>query len=71
MDRLGLFLVGVVVWATDRLADQRPAGYPIKWAAHAALAGVTVVGSVVDWLTLSPSRPKDDRRDVHRAPATR
>jgi hypothetical protein len=54
MDRLGLFLLRVVVWATDRLSHERrrPADYLIEWAAHAALGGVAIIGSVVDWATL-------------------
>jgi hypothetical protein len=58
MGRLGLFLIRIVVWATGRLSQrrQRPEDYLRAWAAQLALAGVTVIGSVVDWLTVPAVR---------------
>lgn len=73
MGRLGLFLIRIVVWATDRLLrePERLRDYVMAGAAHAVLAGVTAIGSVVDWLTLPPSRPSDDRLRINRASVTR
>jgi hypothetical protein len=73
MGRLGFFLIRVVVWATDRLSQkpERLRPYLVAGVAHAALAGVTAIGSTVDWLTLRTSRPDRDRLRIDRAPATR
>lgn len=56
MGRLGLFLIRVVLWATDRLSQkpERLRHYLTAGAAHAALAGVTTIGLVVDWLDRAP-----------------
>ncbi len=52
MGPLGLFLIRVVVWATEQLSRkrQRPGDYVVAGAAHLALGGVTFVGRVVDRL---------------------
>jgi hypothetical protein len=73
MGELGLFLIRVVVWSTDRLSRkrQRPGDYLIRFAAQLGLIAVTVVGSVVDCLTLRTSRQDRDRFRIDRAPATR
>jgi hypothetical protein len=49
---LGLLLIGVVIWASDRLdrARQQPKDYLMAGAAYAGLAGVSVIGRVVDLL---------------------
>ena len=73
MGRLGLFLIRVVVWATERLSQkpERLPHYLVAGAAHAALAGVTAIGSVVDRLTLRTWRSNGDRLHIDRAPVTR
>jgi hypothetical protein len=50
MVRLGLFLIRVVVWASEQLSRQRqgPRDYVLAGAAYVGLAGVTVIGRVVD-----------------------
>jgi hypothetical protein len=73
MGRLGLFLIRVVVWATDRLSQKpvRLQHYLTAGLAHAALAGVIAIGSTIDWLTLPASRPNDDRLCIDHAPRAR
>jgi hypothetical protein len=73
MGRLGLFLIRVVVWSTDRLSRQRqgPGDYLMSWAARLGLAAVTVIGSLVDWLAPGTSRPNRDRLHIDRAPVAR
>ncbi len=73
MGRLGFFLIRVVVWATELLSQkpERLRHYLAAGAAHAALAGVTAIGSVVDWLTLPTRRSNGDRLHIDRAPVTR
>jgi hypothetical protein len=73
MGHLGLFLIRVVVWSTDRLSRkrERPGDYLMSSAARLALAAVTIIGSVVDWLTLRTSRPDHDRFRIDRAAVTR
>jgi hypothetical protein len=73
MGHLGLFLIRIVVWSTDRLSRkrQRPGDYPMSSAARLALAAVTIIGSVVDWLTLRTSPPDRDLFPIDRAPVIR
>jgi hypothetical protein len=73
MGHLGLFLIRVVVWSTDRLARkrQRFADSLMSSVARLGLAAVTVIGSIVDWLTLPTPRQDRDRFRIDRAPLTR
>jgi hypothetical protein len=50
MARLGLFLIRIVVWATEQLSRtrNRPADYLRATAAHGALACVTLIGQLAD-----------------------
>jgi len=52
MARLGLFLIGVVAWASEQLSRnrERPLHYVLAGVAYGALAGVTAVGLAVDGL---------------------
>ena len=52
MARLGLFLIGVVAWASEQLSRnlERPVHYALAGTAYAALAGVTTIGLAVDGL---------------------
>lgn len=73
MGRLGLFLIRVVVWGTDRLSQkpERLRHYLLAGAAHAALFSVTAIGSSVDWLTLRASHADGDSFRIHRVPVIR
>jgi len=50
MVRLGLFLIGVVVWSTEQIwqSSQGRRHYVRAGAARLALAGVSLVGALVD-----------------------
>jgi hypothetical protein len=63
MGRFGLFLIWIVIWATDRLSrtPQGPADYLWTGAAHVALSTVSVIGGVIDRLP-SVSPAEIDRR---------
>jgi hypothetical protein len=52
MGRLGVFLIKVVIWASEQLSRprQRASDYVLAGAAHMGLAGVTIIGIVVDRL---------------------
>ena len=52
MGQLGLFLLRVVFWASNQLARarDRPRDYVLVFAAHLSLAGVSMIGKVIDAL---------------------
>jgi hypothetical protein len=58
MSRLGWFLIGVVIWASERLARPRTTAldYLLALLAHMVLAAVAVIGWVIDRLPLETSR---------------
>jgi len=69
MAGLGLFLIRVVCWASELLwrTPRRPRDFALVFAAHAAMAGVTVIGFVVDHLPMDttadrPIHPFSSRR---------
>lgn len=72
---LGLFLIRVVCWASEHISrtPRRPRDFALVGAAHAAMAGVTVIGFVVDHLPIDTAadRPGTNtqvatgRRPVH------
>ena len=66
MTRLGFLLLRVVFWASNQLsrARVRPSDYVLAFAAHLSLAGVSVIGTVVDAFP-----PRSDPR--HRAGASK
>ena len=66
MARLGFVLLHVVFWASNQLsrARVRPSDHVLAFAAHVSLAGVSVLGEVIDALP-----PKSDSR--HRVRATK
>jgi hypothetical protein len=53
MARLGLFFIRVVVWATEQLSRPKAGfrDYVLAGAAHAAMAGVTIAGALIDRVT--------------------
>ena len=61
---LGLFLIRVVCWASEQLwrTPRRPRDFALVFAAHAAMAGVTVIGFVVDHLPMDTTA---DRRGTN------
>jgi hypothetical protein len=65
MGQLGLFLLRVVFWASNQLsrARDRPRDYVLVFAAHLSLAGVSVIGKVIDAFPSS-------RESRHRARAS-
>jgi hypothetical protein len=58
MARFGMFLIRVVVWATDQLSRQNStqANLLRATAAHTALALVRLVGTIVDALPVPDGR---------------
>ena len=63
MARLGLFLIGVVAWASEQLSRnrERPLHYVLAGVAYGALAGVTAVGLAVDGLFSMPTLLRAER----------
>jgi hypothetical protein len=63
MARFGLFLIVLVAWASAQLSrnKEQPSDHLLAGAAHLALAGVRVIGMLVDRLGSIPSLFLDSR----------